>query len=169
MQIWLQRGKTIYLNERQATHMGGERGNFKSRFFGGFDRRDVIGYIEELAAERNSLLKENECLKECIEETKLRIENEALSAKAENEAMMAEAAAASESAGKAISDAEATIRSLREKCASICADVEINISHARCEVNSLLDGLAGFSSAFKTADEKLMELEAFNLADKKED
>lgn len=36
--------------------MPGEISYFRKRFFGGFNRRDVIDYIEKLAQERNRLL-----------------------------------------------------------------------------------------------------------------
>lgn len=43
--------------------MGKKRiGNFRSNIFGGFNRRDVIGYIEQLHKNLNDLQKENELL-----------------------------------------------------------------------------------------------------------
>ncbi len=43
-----------------------EKGNFRGRLFGGFNRRDVIDYIEVLAGERGELERENQKLRERI-------------------------------------------------------------------------------------------------------
>ena len=51
-----------------------EKGNFKSRVFGGFNRHDVIDYIETLATERNELSRENERLRGQVEALEERLE-----------------------------------------------------------------------------------------------
>ena len=40
---------------------------FRGQFLGGFNRRDVLDYIEELSAERNSLAAENEKLRNRVD------------------------------------------------------------------------------------------------------
>ncbi|MBQ3404520.1 MAG: DUF972 family protein [Oscillospiraceae bacterium] len=47
--------------------MAENSGNFRTRILGGFDRLDVIKYIEKLAAERNDCRSELEKLKEEIQ------------------------------------------------------------------------------------------------------
>ena len=48
--------------------MESEKSSFRSRIFGGFDRRDVAAYIEKLAGERNRLRAENEKLSARVSE-----------------------------------------------------------------------------------------------------
>ena len=50
-------------------------GTFKSRLFGGFDRRDVASYIEKLAAERNSYIVKCRDLEQKREEYASEIDN----------------------------------------------------------------------------------------------
>ena len=56
----------IFRRERTVELLEQEKGNFRGRLFGGFNRRDVIDYIEVLAGERGELERENQKLRERI-------------------------------------------------------------------------------------------------------
>lgn len=79
--------------------MSGDNG-FKGKLFGGFDRRDVVEYIEKLAGERNDLKVE-----------KLRLQDEKDAWSAREEAMQAEL----EALRAALDEKENQLSSLREE------------------------------------------------------
>ena len=113
-----------------------EMNGFKRRVFGGFDRRDVVKYIEELASERNALLKENEKLRgelDGIEEV--------------------------QSASKpAVADACEILSSLEKEYSILCADVEVSAAHLKCESEAAGKRMASVTELLKDTGERISHL-----------
>jgi len=131
--------------------MGGELNGFRGRLFGGFDRKDVIAYIEKSSAKRNALIKENEKLAAEAEEmneivSRLQIENDELKAKlAEAE----EAVKVSEDSVKelketVIAETITALEDLEKKYENISAD----FADTSTRINNELDTIRGKMSAF---------------------
>ena len=108
----------------------GEKGNFKGRVFGGFNRHDVIDYIETLAAERNTLARENERLRGKIEALEERLETP--SDRPEPEAPACAAAEALEEERRelrrAAQEALRALREVKSQYDTVCADIKVNAS-----------------------------------------
>ena len=116
----------------------GEKQGFKRRAFGGFDRKDVINYIEELAAERNALAAENE---------KLRSELDRCECIAENC-----------DDGENIKNADEILASLEKEYSILCADVDVNLAHVKCETDNVEERLRKLSDALKDAGGRISAL-----------
>ncbi|MGM9522766.1 MAG: DivIVA domain-containing protein [Oscillospiraceae bacterium] len=136
-----------------------ETGNFRGRIFGGFDRSDVIGYIEELAAERNELQKDNERLRECIEG----LENKLSEVQEDNhglpEPLQEQSEAAVSQSRKELSElienAELVLNGIRRQYDAVCADIKINVTQAECELSRLSGHASGLEKSMKAAGERL--------------
>lgn len=142
-----------------------EKGNFRGRVFGGFDRQDVIDYIEELATERNMLRRENDDLRERLWEYEdgaaapaEKPEDDGASDKAEDIRRELEGA---------LEDARELLRSVRAEYDALCADVKINATHAEGELRSISTRLTGIQETLRSAGERLEEISE-RLEDKKE-
>jgi cell division septum initiation protein DivIVA len=142
-----------------------ETGNFKSKLFGGFDRQDVINYIEVLAGERNSLREENEKLTEKVAELEARCA----------EFPDADDDAPSDTEGEVSSDDDA-VNDTAEKCAqlidhaneiildiksqydAICGDIKINVTQAEFDMSQLAIKNKNLSDSLNAADSRFAEL-----------
>lgn len=116
----------------------GEKQGFKRCAFGGFDRKDVINYIEELAAERSALAAENE---------KLRAELE-----------HCECAAEDWNDGENIKSADEILAALEKEYSILCADVDVNLAHVKCETDNVEERLRKLSDALKDAGGRISSL-----------
>ncbi len=123
-----------------------EKGNFRGRVFG-FNRRDVIDYIEELATERNSLARENRELQERLFE----LEESASAPIPEDNGGENCRAEISE----ALEDARELLRAVRAEYDALCADVKINASQAEGELKTVSARLSGIQTTLRTAGERL--------------
>ena len=115
-----------------------EKGNFRGKLFGGFNRNDVINYIESAAAqfnatekERDDLAEEKERLTEELEELKCELE-------AQKESAAAEA-----------------VDELIKRCGDIKADMAVNVTNTR---RRILDGLEGVESVAGELEKRLNKL-----------
>ena len=122
-----------------------ERGNFKGRVFG-FDRRDVIGYIETLAGERNRLAQENQTLRGKLEALEERL--------AQQEAAQEEPSA-QEQMNEAMNKALETLDTLRADFDGLLGDVRINVSQSKDELRSVCEKLDKLTETLKAAGERL--------------
>ena len=116
-----------------------EAQGFKRRAFGGFDRKDVINYIEELAEERNALAAENK---------KLRAELERCS----------EFAELSGDADDSAKNADEILAELEKEYSILCADVDVNLAHVKCETDNVEERLKKLSDALKDAGGRISSL-----------
>lgn len=139
-----------------------EKGNFKSRVFGGFNRRDVIGYIETLARERNDLARENqslrgriEALEERLSELEDRPEEVPVTPKlpAQDELVLARARKILDNAHGILGE---TMRAYRE----LCGDLNINAAQAEHELRGVSGKLAALRETLNDAGERLSVLDA---------
>ncbi len=124
-----------------------EKGNFRSRVFGGFHRQDVIDYIEELAAERNTLAKENSELQERVYDLEERA--------AEPEAQEESAEDCRAQISDMLTEARELLASVKAEYDALFSDVNINVSHAQGELKNMTARLSGIISTLKTAGERL--------------
>lgn len=140
--------------------MRNEIGNFKNKLFGGFDRHDVVNYIEEIAAARNQYRQEAETLREQVEELTARVET----AESAEERARADAADADHRAEEiritAVQDAAAALADLEEKYREIRMDMEVTAAHVRCELTRIGESIQGLLQAFTTTEEKISALRA---------
>lgn len=143
--------------------MEDEKGNFRGKLFGGFDRRDVISYIEDsakaynqLSDERDRLASEKEGLEAAMDELRddseaalnaLREQKEAelASLRAENDLLRKELEAEKVKTlarkGKELAEVEEVLNNILEKCARVKADLDINLTHTRRRVEGDLDSV----------------------------
>ena len=151
--------------------MGGENGNFRSRLFGGFDRSDVIKYIEKLAEERNSLRMENERLQEQAAQLEEQLSGknaEGDSRILQLEAQLEEERTKSCEAWEAtLADVENAVRELRQKYEEIRSDMDINLTQTRCEITKAGECVDRMYAAFESAGTRLDEIEKTVLSMKK--
>ena len=137
--------------------VSGEKGNFKGRVFGGFNRHDVIDYIETLATERNELSRENERLRGQVEALEERLEEASQPAPGPE--------AQPEDDGrqellKALEQAEQILRDVKREYDNVCADLKINVSQADHEMKQISAKLSGLQSSLDAAGERLEAVSA---------
>lgn len=135
-----------------------EKGNFKGRVFGGFNRKDVIDYIESLAAERNDLALENrklsgrvEALEEKLEE--LRQDGPASSELPDQEELVRARAE------QVIENARGILSDVRRAYEELCGDIGINVSQADHELKTASSRLTALQDTLKNAGERLSALD----------
>ena len=143
-----------------------EKGNFRGRVFGGFCRQDVIDYIEELAAERNGLRRENQELRDRVWELEEKLdasppaEDPAADPDGASGASPEPSAAEAERAEieGALTEARELLRSVRSRYDALCTDVKINAAQAEGELRSVSVRLAGIQDALRSAGDRLEEI-----------
>lgn len=135
--------------------MAGERGNFKSRVFGGFDRRDVIGYIEKLAAERNALSRENQALREKLEALEDRVNDTPEEVVSQAESDIEEKRRELDCA---IEEVRGMLSDINREYSNICGDININVTQAGHELSVMSDKLNKLSELLTSAGGRLEEL-----------
>ena len=126
-----------------------EKGNFKGRVFGGFNRHDVIDYIEKLAGERNDILRENQKLQGRIDALEERLE------RAEDKRAAEEARSV---AAKALEDAKGILEDVISGYEGVCGDININVSQAAHELGAVNVKLATLQETLRTAGEELSKV-----------
>lgn len=134
--------------------MTGEINYFRKRFLGGFNREDVIGYIEELAQERNKLQAEKDqaeqrlmLLSSELETLRIEIEETRKTELMDRENIIASVAAALNT----FSELETTLSGLSE-------DVSKITERARGEFSSARERIAEFPSILEQADKRFADL-----------
>lgn len=151
--------------------MSEEKGNFKSRVFGGFDRRDVIQYIESLAKERNALALENQKLRGQVEALEDRV-SELSSRRPEEpeDAAGAPECATPELPGQeelvsarvreVLDNAHGVLNDARSAYKQICGDININASQADHELRAVSAKLTALQESLRAAGERLEAMDA---------
>lgn len=131
--------------------MKGERGNFKGRVFGGFNRHDVIDYIETLAAQRNELSRDNEKLREQVEALEERLDAEIPpinEPEAEREDGRRELR-------DALEEARQVLSGVKSEYDAICTDIKINAAQTNHELKLIAAKLTGLQDSLSAAGERL--------------
>lgn len=131
--------------------MSGETCNFKTRLFGGFDRRDVIAYIEKLAAQRNKYQVSSKKLEDQMVELREKL------TEAENEIAEANRRIVEINIA-ALTDAARTITELQDKYESVRSDMEVTATHIKGELIRVGDTLMLMSSVLNTAGQRFADL-----------
>lgn len=142
--------------------MKGERGNFKSRVFGGFNRHDVIDYIETLAGERNALAQENERLRGKIDALTERLE-EALAPEPEQDEQTSEPEPEADGLSRArdaLAQARGVLSDVKREYDAVCTDIKINATQTDRELNQISLRLRGLRDSLAAAGERLEALGA---------
>ena len=139
--------------------MGGETGKFRGSFLGGFNRQDVVNYIEQMSAERQSIGEERESFREKTDEFESRIfaleqENEALRAELEEERAKNFALQ-----NKAAEEALLALNELKSKFASVRADVGLDVNHTKRELERMSAGVTGVTGFFEETEKRIASLE----------
>ena len=132
-----------------------EKGNFRGRVFGGFNRQDVIDYIEELATERNALARENQELQERLWELEDRPPEPAPD---ETGSVNGEVRAERDELVRAIDEARTLLRSVKSEYDALCADVKINATQAEGELRTISSHLSGIRTSLGRTGERLEEI-----------
>lgn len=127
--------------------MKGERGNFKGRVFGGFNRHDVIDYIETLAAERNELSCENERLRGQINALEERLEQEP-EEPVEQEDSRRELR-------DALEEAREVLNGVKSEYDAVCTDIKINATQTDHELKLITAKLTGLQASLADAGKRL--------------
>lgn len=96
-----------------------EIGSFKSKLFGGFDRKDVVNYIEKLAAERNEYIVKCRDLEVKVQELEGKIED----IRSEYERKISEVQAENESKIEEITS-EYEMKLTEAEAAIVCANLK---------------------------------------------
>lgn len=131
--------------------MKGERGNFKGRVFGGFNRHDVIDYIETLAAERNELSRENERLRGRVEAMEERLAQEPEPTPEPVE----EHEDSRRELRDALEEAQKVLNGVKSEYDAVCADIKINAAQTDHELKMITTRLAGLQESLSTAGKRL--------------
>ncbi len=137
--------------------MAQETGGFKRRLFGGFDKRNVVEYIEKLAEERNALQNERIALQE---------ENEALRERLsalEEQASAPEPSAPPEPEPSpeppaSMGEAREILTELKNRYDALCADIRINVSQTSSDVERLGKKITLLTEALEAAGRRITEL-----------
>ena len=138
-------------NGKAVFNMTGEINNFRKRFFGGFNRQDVVDYVAKLAQERNELSKARD---KAIRDAK-ELAAEVASLRIElDEAKKA----VGEYKNKAIEAASRTFSELESAFESLHDEVESASAGARAKLEEVHGAIASAPSVLITAKSKLAEL-----------
>ena len=133
--------------------MRGKIISFKTRLFGGFDRRDVISYIEKLAAQRNKYLKTAERLETQMNDLRRMLSDAELEIADANRRLVEVNVAA-------LNDASETLTRLQESYESIRLDMELTTAQVKGELCKVGDTLLLMSTVMNTAGHHFSELRA---------
>ena len=133
--------------------MSGELNYFRKRFFGGFNRQDVIDYVSKLAQERNEL----RIAKEKTEQELQALAEETASLRhALDEAKME----ANKNKTEAIEAAIRTVNNLESDFSDLRKEVESKASGVRTELEAACNTLASVPSVLERAEIRVAELRA---------
>lgn len=131
--------------------MSPESRNFKCRFIGGFDRHDVMTYIEELAAQRNMYRDCSTELKSKLEEMKANLDLARQELDAANNRIV-------DIKINALNDAAASLDALQKQYDTVRSDMEVTAAHVRNELSRVSDTLELMSSILDTTGARFGEL-----------
>ena len=139
-----------------------ERGNFRGRLFGGFNRKDVINYIEALAEERNKLAQENAQLKEQMEaiaesqQASEISENDNRDIQEKSEYVKVEP---SVNCGGAAAEIRETVLQMRNSIEAFQRDIRINVINAQSEIADITAKFTEILGAVESVEERLESLD----------
>ena len=139
-----------------------ERGNFRGRLFGGFNRKDVINYIEALAEERNKLAQENAQLKEQMEaiaesqQASEISENDNRDIQEKSEYVKVEP---SVNCGVAAAEIRETVLQMRNSIEAFQRDIRINVINAQSEIADITAKFTEILGAVESVEERLESLD----------
>ena len=139
-----------------------ERGNFRGRLFGGFNRKDVINYIEALAEERNKLDQENAQLKEQMEaiaesqQASEISENDNRDIQEKSEYVKVEP---SVNCGGAAAEIRETVLQMRNSIEAFQRDIRINVINAQSEIADITAKFTEILGAVESVEERLESLD----------
>lgn len=131
--------------------MKGERGNFKSRVFGGFNRHDVIDYIETLAAERNELSRENERLRGQIDALEEGLDREPQPVPEEP----VEQEDSRRELRVALEEVREVLNGVKSEYDAVCTDIKINATQTDHELKLIAAKLTGLQASLAAAGKRL--------------
>lgn len=139
-----------------------EKGNFKSRVFGGFNRHDVIGYIEALAKERNDLKRENVALRGKVEALEDRLAGHV---PAEDDACVTPNLPDQETLVRArveevLRNAHAALAEVRDAYRALSGDICQSAGEAVADLTALAEKLGKLQAALREGEERLTALDA---------
>jgi len=139
-------------------------GRFRTSFFGGFDRRDVVAYLEKIAGERNQYKAEAERLgtelaseREGLAERLEKLQTELDETKAELEETKRRA---DELHMAAVADAQKAVSELCGEYESIRSDVGVASNRLHTELEHISEGLSRVNESFEQTGARLEELRA---------
>ena len=145
--------------------MSNEKGNFRGQLFGGFNRKDVVNYIEKLAQERNMYKEKYEALSDEMEKLKEQPDSEyllnCLSEMLSAEDLEDEEAGEKEEESKKDEleqKASEIIDDLQGQYKSVKTDMNITVEHVKCELSRMKESLERMSEVFDNAEGRFSEL-----------
>ncbi|MGE4484526.1 MAG: DivIVA domain-containing protein [Oscillospiraceae bacterium] len=145
--------------------MGDVTGRFRTSVFGGFDRGDVVAYLEKIAGERNEYKEKTQKLEDELnaerEEYGERLKNIERELKTAREELTAAEKRAEEVRVSAVSDAVRFLDELKDKYENVRTDMEVTTNHLRCELTRLGDSLSLITSVFSKTGERFSELSEY--------
>ncbi len=138
-----------------------EKGNFKSRVFGGFNRQDVIGYIESLAKERNDLKRENGALRGKVEalEDRLAELSGGEDAPCATPALPDQEALVRARVEEVLRNAHAALAEIRDAYQALAGDVRQSAGETAASLMSLAGKLGELQAALQEGEERLEALD----------
>ncbi len=131
---------------------------FKNKIFGGFNRDDVVNYIEKLADERNRLQVENSKLRERIALMEAEAENNALAARTaiENAEALLESARREKAA--VVSETSKTLDGLLEKFDSVKAALTASAENLESGIAAINTAVSTISDSIDSAETHFSEM-----------
>jgi len=144
---------------------------FRGQFIGGFNRSDVLEYIKDLSAERNALAEENARLRGQIDSLEEQVRNIPTPEPVETDTQAEPETdgKAREEVDAAVMQADAALDEIGRKYEIICADIEVNTSHMKCEMDSVAERFENLNAALKSAGRDISGLRADLRPDKTEE
>lgn len=140
---------TYDLDERQEIHMNGDIRYFRRKLFGGFDSRDVMRYIEELAGQRNT-----------YKMTGDKMELELKKLNGEIKRLQNELDEADRRIKDTLGEASSNIASFKDKYASIQTEMETTTNAISNELAKLNSTLTDLSDVIDQTGSRFTELQA---------
>ena len=145
--------------------MSDATGRFRTSVFGGFDRGDVVDYLEKIAGERNEYKERAQKLEDDLnaerEDFGARLRNIEAELKTAREELDAAEKRAEEVRVSAVSDAVRILDELKDKYDNVRTDMEVTTNHLRCELIRLGDSLSLITSVFSKTGERFNELSEY--------
>lgn len=138
-----------------------EKGNFKSRVFGGFNRRDVIGYIEALAKERNDLKRENGALRGKLEALEDRLAEHASAEDADcaTPDLPDQETLVRARVEEVLKNAHAALDEVRDAYRTFAGDVLQSADETDRELSAMSEKLTALRQALQEGEERLTALD----------